>query len=270
MVPLTVATCDILCDVMQLPAVDHERLPSPPLKAMLGQIRFPPVLRILDLSYIARFQEEVRAEYPELAEETQLGVLVGPTGPVQTRPSKQWRLSTTDGRWGISLAQNALTLEASAAEYTDYDEFRSRFAAIWPAAIRTLSPQRRVQQGLRYVNHIDMERAASEWGELINPQLLGAVGSTELGDDIEQAVSAYRFRRPDGTLILKHGIVRAGPEQKTGYLLDFDYFTQAPADLATDEVLRTFDGFHDMIYRFFRWCVSDRAVELFRSERGDL
>lgn len=253
---------------MQIPIVEHERLSRPPLKAMLGQVRFPPVLLILERSYVAGFQEAVRSEYPELAEETQFGVLVGPNGPVQTQPSKQWRLSTTDGRWSISLAQDALTLEAAAAQYTYYHEFRARFAEIWPAAIRTLRPQRRVQQGLRYVNHIDAERAPSEWRELINPQLLGAIGSPELGDDVEQAVSDYRFRRPDGTLALKHGLVRAGPDRKAGYLLDFDYFTQEPGDISTDEVLTTFDRFHDVIYPLFRWCITERAAELFRTTEG--
>lgn len=251
--------------MVHLPIVEHERLARPPLKAMLGQVRFPPVLRVLERPYIGGFQEAVRDDYPELAEETQFGVVVSPSGTVQTEPTKQWRLSTSDGRWSISVAQDAVTLEASAAQYTDYQEFRSRFARIWPAATRSIRPQRRVQQGLRYVNHIDADVPVAGWADLINPVLLGAVGSKELGDEIEQAVSDYRLRQSDGTLVLKHGLVRAGPDRRQGYLLDFDYFTQAQDGLETDEVLATFDRFHDVIYPFFRWCITERAMAMFRA-----
>jgi uncharacterized protein (TIGR04255 family) len=249
--------------MVHLPVVDHQRLAHPPLKAMLGQVRFPAILGILDRSFVAGFQEEVRAEYPELAEETQFGLLVGPTGPVQTQPTRQWRLSTADGRWSITLAQDALTLEAAAAEYTDYHEFRHRFGELWPSVVRSLRPQRRVQQGLRYVNHVDADRTPAEWRELINPELIGPVGGTALGDDIDQAVSDYRIRQPDGILALKHGLVRAGPERKAGYLLDFDYFTQEEGELTVESVLGTFDRFHDVIYPLFRWCVTDAAISLF-------
>ena len=254
--------------MVQLPVVEHERLGRPPLKAMLGQVRFPAILSILERGFMAGFQEEVRDGYPELAEETQFGVLVGPNGPVQTEPAKQWRLSTADARWSITVAQDALTLEAAAAEYTDYNEFRRRFSQLWPAALRSLRPQRRVQQGLRYVNHIDADRTPAGWRGLINPELIGPVGSAVLGNDIDQAVSDYRIRQPDGTLVVRHGLVRAGPERKAGYLLDFDYFTQGEDDASAEAVLSTFDRFHDVIYPLFRWCVTDEALTLFRGEEA--
>jgi uncharacterized protein (TIGR04255 family) len=253
--------------MVQLPNVAHERLSRPPLKAMLGQIRFPPVLALGERTYLAAFQDAVRDEYPDLTEQSQFGILVGPTGPVgplSTAPEKRWKLSTADGRWSIGISQNSITLEASAAQYTDYGEFRARFEQIWPAAISHLRPQRRVQQGLRYVNHIEDDRPPSAWHELINPSLLGAVGSDVLGDQIENASSTYRLRIGDGTLVLKHGIVRAGPQRKRGYLLDFDHFTQQPGNTDVTDVLGTFDRFHDVIYPLFRWCITARALELFR------
>ena len=80
-----------------------------------------------------------------------------------------------------------------------------------------------------------------------------------------QAVSEYRFRRDDGLLVLKHGMVNAGPEQKPGYLLDFDYFTEdSQPDVAVDALMRRFDPYHSAAYDFFRWCVTDEALEVFR------
>jgi uncharacterized protein (TIGR04255 family) len=50
-----------------IPAVEHEVFANPPLKVMLGQVRFPPVLRIADPAYLASFQEAVRHQFPPFA-----------------------------------------------------------------------------------------------------------------------------------------------------------------------------------------------------------
>jgi len=251
---------------MRLPEVEHEHLGAPPLKAMLGQIRFPAVLQILDRSVFAAFQEAMRRDYPELSEETQVGLLVGPGGVTQSEPSRQWRLTTTEGAWALRLGQDVLTLEASiVAQYTDYSEFRARFEAASRIFLEHFSPNRIAQQGLRYINHLNADRAVGGWGSWINPVLLGAIGAPELGDELQQAICDFRFRRPDGTLIFKHGVVPAGPEQTTGYLLDFDYFTQDPIpNIDAENIIARFDTFHALIYPLFRWCVTDAALAEFR------
>jgi uncharacterized protein (TIGR04255 family) len=252
--------------MMRLPEVEHERLGAPPLKAMLGQIRFPAVLQILDRGVFAAFQEAMRRDYPELSEETQVGLLVSPGGVTPSEPSRQWRLTTSNAAWTLRLASDSMTLEASiVAEYTDYSEFRRRFERACRTFLEHYSPSRIAQQGLRYINHLEEERATGGWRDWINPVLLGAIGATEFGEELQQAICDFRFRRPDGTLVLKHGVVPAGPQQTTGYLLDFDYFTQDPlAVISTEAIIARFDTLHDLIYPLFRWCVTDAAVEAFR------
>jgi len=61
-----------------IPAVEHEAFAKPPLKAMLGQIRFPTVLKIADLGALGGLQEAIRDTWPEFAQEQQLSVVVGP------------------------------------------------------------------------------------------------------------------------------------------------------------------------------------------------
>ena len=90
-----------------------------------------------------------------------------------------------------------------------------------------------MQQGLRYVDHVEGELSTPDWARLINPELLGPL-ATSLSEGIVQTISDLRFQREDGALVFKHGLVPAGPENKLGYLLDFDYFTLEP----TDEVYR--------------------------------
>lgn len=231
---------------------------------MLGQVRFPPVLKVTDPAALAPLQDALRDSFPELREEQQISITIGGEGATSAA-QKLWRLSSADGAWSVLLSPDFVTLEAEANQYTDYDEFRARFEQLWPVVLDHLSPVRRVQQGLRYIDHLDRDLQAREWAEWINPDLLGAAGLPQFADNLEYALTDLRFRLPDGQLSLKHGMVRAGPENAPGYLLDFDCFTQEPSsEVGLESVLGLFDSYHDVIWRFFRFSVTDRAIEEFR------
>jgi len=237
---------------------------------MLGQIRFPAILALGELTYLAPFQESLRSEYPDFAMEQQLGLQISERGAFKTEESRQWRLSSSDGIWSIVVGQSSLALQSSSKDYTGYAEFRERFERVWDAALTLLRPAKRVQQGLRYVNHIEGKKSGHEWGSFINGELLGPIGSQRFGADIEQAVCEMALRRPDGQLKLKHGIVQGGPHAKLGYLLDFDYFTQERPDvLATKAVLEQFDRFHELIYPLFRWSFREEAFKSFEPEQEE-
>ena len=64
-----------------IPTAEHEVFPNPPLKVMLGQLRFPPVLRIADPASLASFQDGIRHEFPTFRQEQQLTLMVGLQGP---------------------------------------------------------------------------------------------------------------------------------------------------------------------------------------------
>lgn len=40
-----------------IPAAEHEAFANPPLKTMLGQVRFPAILRIADLGALGAFKK---------------------------------------------------------------------------------------------------------------------------------------------------------------------------------------------------------------------
>lgn len=247
--------------------VEREVFASPPLKAMLGQIRFPPILRINDPSILAAFQDAVRHEFPEFAPEQQFNIVLGAAGPQNASVANAYRFSTADLAWSIVLTSESLGLEVAVAErYTNYEEFIARFQLAWSAMLEHFRPSRITCQGLRYVDHVEGDRSPAEWATYINKELLGPLcGPFQFG--VEQSVSELRFRREDGVLVFKHGMIRAGPEATTGYLLDFDYFNEEPNDdVAVEAVIRGFDRFHEFQYAFFRWCLTDQAIEEFRRE----
>jgi len=254
--------------VDHIPQADHEVFPNPPLKAMLGQVRFPTVLRIADIASLVPFQEAIRQEFPTFREEQQLSLVVGPQGPQTPQIQKAYRFTTADNAWSILLTPDAVTLEADvSAGYTSYDEFVQRFRPVWEAILTYFAPSQVVRQGLRYVDHIEGQRAAPEWRAIVNTELLGPIVET-FGDEITQSASELRLAKPDGVLLFKHGILPLGPAATPGYLLDFDYFTEEPDnDISLEAVMSRFDSYHAMVYDMFRWCVTDVALDGFRAER---
>ncbi|MBA2313414.1 MAG: TIGR04255 family protein, partial [Actinobacteria bacterium] len=167
---------------LRLPHREHGTLNDPPLKVMLGQVRFDPILQIDRQDFIAPFQEQLRGEYPQFGPQQEFSLVVGPEGVLRSEAAKSWRFATADGSWAVILAQSFVTLEADAPQYVGYDDFRSRFEHVWGAALEYIKPNRAVQQGLRYINHIEEPLQPQEWSRFINPILLGPLGDESFGD----------------------------------------------------------------------------------------
>jgi len=252
--------------MLALPPVDRAEYESPPLATMIGQVRFAPILRIGEMAFVAPFQEELRDEYPEWGQQNQVEISVSPTGAmVPSAAAQAWRLSTKDGAWSVLLSSTHVTLEASAPQYTNYSEFKRRFERVWAATLKTVSPGLRTQIGLRYINHLVRDvKSPSEWAKWIEPELLGVLASPIWNGGLQQGVSHLVIETADGTLSVKHGIVRAGPQNELGYLLDYDYIDPTVTEeMSVTSVLERFDTFHDAVYRLFRWSVTELAQSEF-------
>ncbi|TMC47397.1 MAG: TIGR04255 family protein [Chloroflexi bacterium] len=264
--------CDLLCDVMtralSLPDADHEQFDNPPLKVMLGQVRFPAILKLADPAGLAAFQDEIRSEYSEYGVEQQLNLAVGPEGMSTAGEAKNYKFSTSDGAWSVVVNPMFVTLEASVAtRYSNYEEFSDRFGRIWEAALRLLGPTKSQQQGLRYIDFFDWpDVAPSEWGRYLNPYLLGLLGAEEIVNNVEHTLTDARLKLTDDIAIaFKYGLVRSGPENALGFLMDTDCLSQTPQDdVTTEAILKRFNDFHEEIHRLFHWCLTPEAIERFR------
>ena len=252
-----------------LPHVDYERFPNPPLRAMLGQVQFPPILRLQKgVEEVADFQDAIRESFPHFGVEQQIQISVSVSGEAETKTERAaaYRFINEQRTWNILLAPAALTFEAAAGgRYSSYSQFAELFRTVWGAAVEHLRPGKIAQQGLRYVDHLEGERSARDWAQWINPELLGAMAGDVLGSGLQQAVCELLYPAESGRLVFRHGIVQAGPENTWGYLLDFDSIHLGPVDAQDiDTLLARFDESHELLYRFFRWCVTERAIEEFK------
>ncbi len=236
---------------------------------MLGQLQFPPILRLQKgVEAIADFQDAIRHVFPGFGTEQQVQISISPSGEAEatTNRAAAYRFTNEDETWSALVAPTAVTLEAAAGgRYSSYSDFGELFKTLWTAAVQHLRPGKISRQGLRYVDHIEGEHSPREWTEWVHPELLGGMAGDVLGADLEQAVCELIYPRAGGRIIFRHGIVQAGPQNAKGYLLDYDSIhldALDPEDV--DAVMNRFDESHDVLYRFFRWCVTERAVEEFR------
>jgi uncharacterized protein (TIGR04255 family) len=234
---------------------------------MLGQLQYPPILRLQKgVQEVADVQDAIREYLPGFAVEQQLQITMPPSGKAETATSSAYRFTNEEETWSALLTQTAFTIEAAAGgSYSSYADFAALFRRVWPVVAELLRPARVTQQGLRYVNHIERDCSPEEWSDWINPVLLGGVTSAELGTDLEQAITESVYKLDDGRIVLRYGIGRAGPVNAKGFLVDVDSIHTPPANPRdTDALMARFDESHDAIHRLFRWAVTDYAIEVFR------
>ncbi len=253
-----------------VPKSDYEQFPNPPLKAMFGQVRYPPMLKLADPQALGRFQELIgESGYTEFVEEQQLSLTISPEGFSQSPAERSFRFSTDPAAWSVILGPSSFTLEAHPTEYTNFATFSDQFEVLWDALLTVAPPTRLVRQGLRYIDHIERDLEGPGWAKLVNPALLGLLGVDSIGRALVRSVSECRFDADFGTIVLKHGVAKAGPKEKFGYLFDFDYFAEdLDSTAATKDVLTRFNRFHDELHDLFRFCVTEDALKEFRGERS--
>jgi uncharacterized protein (TIGR04255 family) len=251
--------------VLEVGPFEHEKgLSNAPLKAMLGLVRFPVILRVSDSNRLAGFHEAIASEFPDIREEQNLRLEISSGSSAQTA-EQQFRFADPSQRWSLVVSRTSFALEANADRYTSFDRFLELFELAWRAFRSSFEPQRLEHQGLRYIDHIEKNISPSEWPKFIRPELLGATAGI-FGDRLMDSMSVFTVTMPDGLLSFKHGLVQGGPESSWGYLIDSDYFKLDPnIPVETESVLNRFRDYHEELYNLFRWSVTEEAMKEFRN-----
>ena len=113
------------CDNPLLGEIPHRVLLSDAfLVRVLGQIRLPKIVKIVEESYIAEFQEAIRKKYPRFQSDMIQGVelnFAGETLQHRVMNTVIWRFFDPTKVLRVSLSQDAITLET--ASYVSRDDF---------------------------------------------------------------------------------------------------------------------------------------------------
>lgn len=251
---------------ISLEPVDLEHLPRAPLKLALVQVLYRPVLAIESPEEMRRFQDALGAEWAlvERGSAQQVQFEFGPEGARhETRPAETvWRFADREERFRLMVSQTSLGLESIA--YHSFAEFGERIRIVVRALAAVFEPAMQTRLGVRYVNEIADARLADrrQLAQFLNADLVRPVGG-DLGSDLIASLCELRFAQPDGTFVLRHGMV--APEK---YLLDFDYFTEGDRPFEEDAVVTTAEEFHRVIETVFCWTLGEGYLHELRGGKA--
>ena len=257
---------------MPFPHSDREVFKRNLITEAICQLQFPPILRI-KAQPPAEFQEQIRSEYPLYVEESSefplppdlekaaggLSIRLGPVDVVH-------RFATADEKRTLTLSPSFIALSEKGYENRDVfretilraeKEFRGQYQSPFYTRI-----------GVRYKNvidAIDLTGKPIPWDELLNPQLLGALGATEIKDDIKESVTKIEVQVPDieeARIRISHGFAHQ-TDGSVVYTTDADFFTIHR--WSGEHVGKIIDTFTDLNGRFFRWFITERLKTILRT-----
>ncbi len=251
---------------MKLPEYEWVQFRKAPLRLVIGQVRFTIMPRFEQKAFIAGFQEAIRAKYPRVTREASVTYQLSPIGVSPSPGETLWRFSSRDNTWAVVVGEAAITFESRA--YSSMRDFLDRFSQILKAATETLEVTDRLRLGLRYINEIRYSSAESfaQWRALFNPEFVGFEAANLLGGQVDHTLQEIQVNRPNGILAIRHGLLSGSavaplpqerPVSRQFYLIDVDYYDMTESDLDISAIVKQMQDYNDVIYRFFRWTLSD-------------
>ncbi|MHB8620574.1 MAG: TIGR04255 family protein [Chloroflexota bacterium] len=255
-----------------LPSPPYVRFKRTPLRTVVFQVTFPPVLSISQPEYVAEFQERIRGDYPILEPGQRVAgqMILAAGDPMPPPPSVSatplWLFLNASRDWRVTLATDFLAVQTTA--YEDFRDFQSRVRVVLEALISKVSPGVQERLGLRYINearHMNADQP-SDWRKLLRPELIG-IADQELLGHIDQSLQEIRVQLPDGHLVMKHGFFGADSLLKGPlYLLDFDCFDETTNPFQLDAILTKLASYNTVVHKVFRWVLQDSLFASFEPE----
>jgi uncharacterized protein (TIGR04255 family) len=253
---------------LNLPEVDRLLFERAPLVLTVAQVRYPASVRFGEQASLADLQESLVEEYPIASKEQQISLAVNVGGIEQTEGTNLlWRFSTPDRKWSVIVGQDAVTLEVRS--YVKIEHFCEKLSRILGAIKKHIRPTYQLRQGLRYINEFRYENADTmeTWKDLLNADLLGLSGL--YAKNINHSYHDIRAQFDNEALVIRHGLLRGSAVPPLGtspgndpyYLLDMDYFDETPMPWDSGKVIDKMREWNDIMYRLFRWSMSERLSE---------
>lgn len=257
-------------DPLTGPIASEIPLPDAPLVRVIAQVKFPPVMAILQPEFIASFQEAIRTTYTDLSrvEIPDTGMQAGPLGATQQRLLGPWRFQTPGEGWTVSLAHDFVALEAST--YSSRSDFMRRLRQILEALGAHVGLRTVERIGVRYVDRLH-EDCLNDIATLVRPEVLGITAHSQLGS-LALSITESAFALHGSQLTSRWGLVPANatydpgavePRPAPSWVLDLDMFRIESRRFSVDEVISDANAFAERIYTVFRWAVTDRFLERF-------
>jgi uncharacterized protein (TIGR04255 family) len=248
--------------MIRFPQQEDVRLQRAPLAEVICQVRFPPILRIVNEVPVA-FQERIRGSFPQFGVEKGMIVQMTRLGtePPSAKPTPHtFRFQSPDGHTLVSLALTFYAL--STTSYTHWEDFLDLLQLVNRAAHEVYGLPYAERVGLRYINHLTLENTSTssvaELWEILRPELTVLLKVNCWDEPLEMLNQLLLAGEENERLTLRSGF-RGGEEP--AFLLDLDYYIEG--NIPLENVPALCQRYHDAIYNAFRWCIREGKLAVF-------
>lgn len=251
-------------DSVPIPVTQRAIFDRNVLTEVICQVRFPTILAISS-NEPAVFQDLIRAEYPlysrESAEDLPVEIreMISQLQVAGIPQRERHTFATAAGTRSIALAPDFLAVSERA--YRTWEDFGPQITRALAALRDVYRPAFLTRVGLRYRDVIDKSQIPgienAPWDQLINPILIGPLGSDPLRVDVEaqDAKVILRFDEVPGAKVrIHHGLGKMKGRDPVVYFFDADFFTSGNTE--ANDVDRILDSFHRASGNLFRWAIS--------------
>lgn len=234
-----------------------------PLAAVVVQLRFHPILKIVEL--MPKFQDAIRGRFPAYAQIESQVVDLGPSGAMQFRSGFAHQFKAQHEATAVSLAEDSFSIE--------YKGHQSRTALLDDLrlvleAMKLFVPVHSTRLGLRYINIIRRDQIATDlskdvqWADLLSEKVYDVPGGiASQGPRTRYAIEVTAPREP-GSMTLRYGLLDAnlgGPGPVEHFRFDTDRFVEREVPL--EDIEKLVAAFCDDIYLAFRWAAGPTLIE---------
>jgi uncharacterized protein (TIGR04255 family) len=247
---------------LSLEHVLDEHLEAAQLKLVVAQVQHERLMAASDpkeaLAIADQLDDGLSGPNPISAQGVlfQIGAVGAPHEVAPQMSLTAWQYVSESRDWVATVAPDFFSLET--LSYGSWTEFRGRFAKLMAAVGDVLSPTLVRRAGLRYVDELKIPGAATaaDWAGLIAPAFLGPAHDPSIGQSVTSIQQAVEFQGPGSARVtLRHGTVTT-PDNKPGYLLDHDCYTDRGRRFEAKDLLEEYDGLHRLALGVFQRAIT--------------
>jgi len=261
-----------LADELGLPLPERVVFGNPPLILTVCQLKFASILSVTIPAYVAPFQQAIREEYPILSRTLQVraelgaGSESGAAGGSLSQ-SQAWTFVDRSGLWTVTLAEDALAIEAR--RYLHFENFLGRLRRLLDALVQHIQPSAGLRLGLRYINEIRPDSMVPL--DAVKNEIRGPLAVPSLAKRARLSIQELQLQFSENRAVhVRHGLLQGSTvepargesvPQGEFYLLDIDAFQtfEIPDTLLMqpEGICSSVVEFHDAIEALFRWSLTD-------------
>lgn len=253
-----------------LPNEQDIHLSNAPIKEVICQLSFPPIVK-LGLSVDPAYQDEIRDDYP-LYDRMINDMSVNDQMIKQLRfPSDQLNhtISNIDHNEKINIEQNFFAFSTTA--YSTWDDFYPKIIKNFGVFSKYYSPAAFLRTGLRYVNLFTSEIIPDlknrPLHDFFQKEFLGPIGSKTIDNPYLSAFSSTFKIHDVQDILIQYGIgikpdEKVLPDDKKNKLfyVDIDVSTNNTNEIESLEPILI--EAHRLAYAALRWVVKDETISL--------